>query len=410
MSSLARRLTTAWVALGSTAPIGGLALPRVSPILGVPALAAGAARAQVLPEDELQIALNGYVDSFDVSVIYPSVSVTRRVAPSTSVSGRYLVDAITSASMKSRIPVDGITSATRRASGGKDGAFDELRHELGVGASQVVGESTLSTTVLYGTEHDYTSLTLATSGVLSLARRNTDIQLSVVRSWDDVFPETRSWHRDKDVLTLNAGVTQTLGTRAIAQVEFSHATMEGFLSDAYQVVTIVDPASLAAVRYEPRHPELRIRRAIGVRTNVMVTGGSSVSAGYRYYWDTWGVESSTVHGLYQRHFQDRLLTAGVGLRVYTQTRASFFRPAYTRPERYMSVDSNLDESDSIEYQLRLRVDGSRIRWVPGLDRDGVELEARASYYHRRTAAPNWFSRRATLDALVTSLGVRIRFS
>lgn len=375
----------------------------VAVLLGDPSLA------ERLPEEELQVAVNTYTDSFDVTVIYPSVSLTRHLRHDTAVSGRYLVDAVTSASMKSRIPVDGITSATRRAHGGSSGGLDELRHEVAVGAAHVVGELTLTGDVLFSTEQDYRSLTFTSSGVYSLADRNTDVQLSLVRRWDEVFPVTRSWRRDKNVSTVNAGVTQTLGPRAIGQLELSYSTLSGFLSDAYQVVTIIDDVSLEAHRFEPRHPDTRIRRAVGLRLNVSTTSESSVRVGCRYYWDSWEVRSTTLSALLQRHLSGRDVTLGVGIRTYEQTRASFFEPEYEAPRRYMTVDSSLDSSHSLEYQLRASLRGAAIGWLPGTSREGAEVAGRITYYHRRTVTPNWHSRRSALDALVTSLGVRYRF-
>lgn len=369
---------------------------------------AGATFAQPLPEDELQVALSTYGDSFGLTVVYPSVSITRRVGADTSVSGRYLVDAVTSASMKSRIPVDGVTSATHRTHGGAGGTFDEVRHEVGAGVAHAAGELLLTTDALWSREHDYRSFTLASSGTYALAARNTELQLSLVRSWDEIFPVTRSWRRDKNVLTLSAGITQTIGARAIAQAELSYSALHGFLSDAYQVVSIVDSDALDVDRFEPRHPGTRFRRAVGLRANLSTTRHSSLGLGYRYYSDTWDVRSHTVSGLFQHHFFGDELTLGLGLRTYQQTSAEFFQPVYDEPQRYMTVDDNLDSSHSLEYQVRARLSGALVSWVPGLDRTRTALTARISYYHRRTTTPGWHSRRSALDAIVTSVAVRVR--
>ena len=40
--------------------------------------------AQDLPADEVQVNVSGYFDSFNVSVVYPNLSFTRRVSESTS--------------------------------------------------------------------------------------------------------------------------------------------------------------------------------------------------------------------------------------------------------------------------------------------------------------------------------------
>ncbi len=74
--------------------------------------------AQLLPANETQVNFSGYFDDFSVSVLYPSISLTKRVSESTSITGRYLVDMITAASIKRHNPspkVDVVTSASGRS-------------------------------------------------------------------------------------------------------------------------------------------------------------------------------------------------------------------------------------------------------------------------------------------------------
>jgi hypothetical protein len=311
--------------------------------------------------------------------------------------------------MRSRVPVDGITSATRRGHGGSDGTFDEVRHEAGLGVVTTLRESTLSCDAIYSTEPDYTSFTLVSSAATALAHRNTELRLSITRSWDDVSPVTRTWSRAANLLALEGALTQTLGPRAIAQIDVYHATSTGLLSDPYQVVTIVDATSFEALAFEPRHPDRRVRRAIGVRANLKATTESALQIGWRAYGDSWDVRSTTVHGLLHHHFFARQLTLGIGVRTYSQTSAEFFAPVYAAPRRYMTVDSRLDSSHSLEYQASIHLADGLVRWIPALDAERTSVDARATYYHRRTTTPNWHSRLRTLDALATSLGIGYRF-
>lgn len=372
-------------------------------------LVPGAASAQTLPEDELQIAFSGYFDNFHVDVLYPSVSLTRRISGSTSLSARYLVDLISAASMRSQFVVEGVTSATARGHGGTERSPDEVRHEVAFGVTRVIGNGTWAANVLYGTEHDYTSATLAVAATRSFADRNTEVQVGVVRSWDDVHPRTRSWSRDKNVSTVNAGLTQVLTRRLLGQVDFTYSDLDGFLSDPYQVVAVIIPDQENAVLLETRHPDRRIRRSVALRTSYRIGNASSLQAGYRYYWDSWDVTSNTYSGLYQQHLLDRRMTLGLGVRSYVQTDASFSRPLYVTPEAFMTVDSRLDAGRSHEYELQLRMAGSLIPWLPGMPKDRTELITRLSYYRRRTAHVDWHSRRALLIALITSVGLRYRF-
>lgn len=377
-------------------------------VIGMLCWSALCAFGQELPDDEVQVNLNGYFDNFRVNIIYPSVSVTKSVSETTSLTGRYLVDAISAASMKSTFQVDGVTSATSRTHGGGEGGLDEVRHEVGVGITQLLGSATLSVNGLYSTEHDYTSRTIATSMAYPFARNNTVVQLGLVRSWDQVAPQTRTWTRDKDVWTLSAGLTQVLGKRLIAQVDGSYAENDGFLSDAYQVVTILQNNTVRT--FEPVHPDRRTRKAIGLRTNYKLAQPSALQLGYRYYWDDWDVTSHTVNALYQHRLPSGLIL-GVGVRSYLQSKAYFFKPEYTEPEPFMTVDSKLNEAYSTELQFRATFGGTSLQSIPVLSllaNEHVALTTKLNVYFRHTASADWHSRYANLYAYILSIGYRIK--
>ena len=364
----------------------------------------GGIRAQELPRDEIQANLSGYFDNFRVIVIYPNISASKRISETTGITGRYLVDAISAASMRSQFTVDGVTSATSRTSGGSDNTPDELRHEFGAGITQLIAGRTLAVNTLYSTEHDYTSTTLAGNFTQLFAKKNTTLQLGVVRSWDKVFPQNRTWKRDKNVVTYSGDLSQILSKRLIAQLIFSYNETSGFLSDNYQVVTIIDGDR--ARRYEPVHPDSRLRRAAAMRVNYLLTSISSLRLGYRYYWDTWDVNSHTFSGFYQRYLGSATIL-GLGLRRYNQSRAFFFQPSYSEPLTYMSVDSKLNSGYTNELEFQLTLDGSSGKW-PQLG-EKTQLNFSLNFFHRHTDSADWHSRRKNLYAYYTNIGLRYRF-
>lgn len=363
--------------------------------------------AQELPEDELQVNVSGYFDSFNVNVIYPSISLTRQVSETTSLTGRYLVDMVTAASIRSNAdsedqPVDGVTSASSRG-GTTLPSFDDVRHELGLGVTQLIAGRTVSLNGIYSRENDYGSATLAGTMTQSFAKKNTTVQVGFVRSWDKIFPANQDWTRDKNVTTLSASVSQILGKRLIAQVLYSYNDYAGYLSDGYQYVTI------AGARYDPVLPENRVRQAAAARLNYRLDRASSLQLGYRYYWDTWEVASHTFSGLYQRHLSPAV-TAALGIRSYFQSSAFFFKPEYLEPETYMTVDNKLDATSSNEVQFTLTLDGGKGRdYLPFLKDERVQYTFSLNLYLRHTDAPDWFSGTNNLFAGYSNVGVRYRF-
>ena len=361
----------------------------------------GTGKAQDLPQDEIQVNVSGYFDSFDVAVIYPNVSLTKRVTETTSLTGHYLVDMVTAASIGNLMAEpDAVTSASGRGRGGS--SFDDVRHEASLGFTQRIAGRLLSLNGIYSQENDYASTTIASTFTQSFARQNTTLQLGLVQSWDKVSPVTKDWTRDKRVTTLSASLSQILSKRLIAQLLYSYMLNTGHLSDDYKLVTI------AGEPFDPIHPDRRVRQAASLRFNYRLNEKSALQVGYRYYWDTWSVNSHTVSGLYQRHLS-RALTLGIGLRSYVQSKASFFKPVYTEPEPFITVDNKLDAGYSNELQLKLTINGGKGRRIPFLNSEQMQYLLGLNIYRRHTDTPDWYSHRQTLWASYFNVGLRYRF-
>ena len=372
-------------------------------------MVSASALAQDLPPDEVQVNLNGYFDNFRVNIVYPSISMTGAISPTTSLTGRYLVDVISAASMKSQFQVDGVTSASGRGHGGEVEGPDEVRNEFNVGISQLVAGATLSANGIYSTENDYKSRTIAGSLSLPFAKKNTIFSLGATQSWDIVAPRNQTWTADKNVLSLNAGLTQVLGRRTVLQLDGSWSDNRGYLNDPYQVVSIIGDGEIQT--FEARHPDQRTRRAVGVRLNQSLGRRTALNLGYRYYWDNWDIKSNTANIMLQRRVaEDVVLKAG--FRGYKQSKAYFFEPTYAAPMTFMSVDSKLSRGYSGEIQLGTTITGnakSRYPFIAMLASEKVDLNFDLNLYMRHTDAPDWHSRLKDLFAYMFSVGYRYRF-
>ena len=362
---------------------------------------------QDVPEDELNVRINSYFDNFRVTVIYPQISVSKKIGDNTSISGRYLSDVISAASMKANFQVDGITSATTRKEGGADNTPDEWRNEFGAGITQKVFDGILSLNSSYSIEHDYSSKTIISSLSYPFLKKNTVLQFSFLKSFDKVFPQIRTWVRDRNTTTFNAGLTQVLSKNIITQLNGTYTTVSGYMLDGYQVVRIIENANTYKT-YEPVEPDFRIRRALGIRTNFGLTGSLTLQLGYRYYWDSWDVKSNTVSAMVSNNFSP-VVSGSFEYRHYWQTGAFFFKPVYTQPEQYMSVDGKLNSGHSDEAVFSLVLKGSKIYDVPFINSDKLSLTGSFGFYRRYTDSPDWFTDLQTLYAYILSAGLRYNF-
>ncbi|MCB0281547.1 MAG: DUF3570 domain-containing protein [Calditrichae bacterium] len=404
----------------------------------------GSVLAQDLPDDELQVNISGYFDSFDVNVMYPSIAITRKVSDKTSITGRYLVDMITAASMKtggssssgsgerehedddegrehdfgktssatSVNSVDAVTAASSRGGGGVFGgeglsSFDDVRNEFNLGVSQIVGENLISLNGIYSTERDYTSSTLAGTISRQFAMKNTTLQLGFVRSWDKVFPVIKDWTRSKDVVTYSANFSQLLGKSALIQFLTSYSENNGYLADAYNQVS-VDSMGTMVLR-DPIHPNNRIRKAAATQLKFRLSEQSSMQMGYRYYWDNWDVVSHTFSMNYMRHMSDHVVL-GLGWRTYLQNRAFFFKPQYAQPEALMTSDIKLDKGYSNQLQFELTLNGGRGQdYLPFLTSEKIQYNISLNVYSRHTQSGYWYNGQKNMIATNFNLGIRYRF-
>ncbi|TAL70895.1 MAG: DUF3570 domain-containing protein [Bacteroidetes bacterium] len=373
--------------------------------------------AQQLPANEIQVDFNSYFDNYGVEIIYPEVSFSKSVSENTSINGRVLVDVITTASMKSHFDsvysfantskgLDAFTSASKRTHGGSDNNPDELRGEFGIGVVQLFDEVNVSLTNLYSIEHDYSSETIAGSISVPMAKKNTTIQLGLVKSWDKIFPQTRTWIEDKSVISSTLTLSQIFSTGFIGQIELFYSNLSGFLSDPYQVVTVVNFDSAFFQKYENIYPDYRNRGAAGLRTIIRLNDVSSLQLAYRYYLDDWEVKSHTISALYEHLFFDEKLLFGAGIRSYFQTKAKFFKAEYNKLEEYMSVDPKLNGMISNELEFNFSLNGSLI---PIIENEKLEFNGRFNFYIRKTDSPDWHSRYDVLYAYLMSAGFRFLF-
>ncbi|MBI5404495.1 MAG: DUF3570 domain-containing protein [Ignavibacteriae bacterium] len=359
---------------------------------------------QELPEEEIQVNFNSYFDNFRLNVIYPTINVTKSLDKNTSVTGSYLVDAISSASMKTKFQVDGITSATTNKYGGADDTPDELRHQVSLGVTRNFSDVTVSANGMYSTEHDYSSRTFTANISIPFAKKNTVLQLGYAGNFDKIFPQTRTWTKDRTTNSFNFGLTQILSKKIVTQLDFSLTNVDGYMLDGYQVVRIVNGFFLKTL--EPVTPEKRIRKAAGIRTNFGISRLSTILLGYRYYWDTWDIRSHTAEAQFKTHLTENLNMI-FSYRQYIQTRAYFFKEIYTEVEPLMAVDSKLNSGYTNDVSLGFSYKGNKENRIPVLNNEKLTFLGSIGFYHRHTDSPDWAMRMNDLYAYLISLGFKI---
>jgi hypothetical protein len=287
---------------------------------------------------------------------------------------------------------------------------------------------TRATAGLYGsTEHDYGSLGANASLERDLNRRNTTLSAGVSFSHDTINPEggrpaplasmapvgvappRLDGDGQKDVLDLIVGLTQVVDRATLVQVNYSLSRVQGYQTDPYKLVSVVDPVSGDPVDqlFESR-PDTRLKHILYGRVKRHL-GFSVLDLSYRYMNDDWDITSHTVD-LHWRWELGLLRYVQPHLRWYHQAAAGFYRRWLedgTTPPEHVTADYRLGAMDAYTVGLRY---GQSVG-------PGQNVVARVEYYWQTgeshpPGAPGALADLdlfPTVDAWIVNLGYSIGF-
>ena len=272
--------------------------------------------ASVLPEDRADFLYHRY-EGGGVTIDGPSILVRKSVDKSLSLFGNYYVDMVSSAS------IDVITTAS---------PYTEERTQYSVGADYLRGNTTLSASFTNSEEPDFDASTYSLSvsqdmfGSLSTLTMSYSFGDDTVRRTDDP-----TFFRDNIRQHYGIGLTQIISRNMIAALNFEVITDEGFLNNPYRSIRFSDLSRTVGYSFEPElYPRSRTTNAVGIKTKYYLPYRAAVEAQYRYFIDTWNIESHTGSLSYIHPWRDFTFTGK--FRYHDQTGAHFFKDLFSRSE------------------------------------------------------------------------------
>lgn len=173
---------------------------------------------------------------------------------------------------------------------------------------------------------------------------------------------------EKEIIDWGLSVTQILTRRSVVKVGYSSGSLQGYLSDPYKVVTLVDRVDPNKFTYfHEKRPTSRSRSSINIDFNQTREDNDVVNVYYRYYWDNWGISSHTVDARF-RHELGNTRYLQPHVRIYRQSAADFFTPYLSEakgqdpegetPPAYASADNRLDTMISYTLGIKYGLSGS----------------------------------------------------
>lgn len=293
------------------------------------------AGAAVLPEDRADMMYH-YYDGGGVTVQGPALLVRKGVGDSVSLSGRYYLDTISSAS------IDVITTAS---------PYKDEREEYGVSVDYLRGNSLMSLSYTTSKENDYLADTYGFNVSHDFFGGLTTVSIGYGQGRDVVQRVDTAFEDEIDRFQFRLGVTQVLTRRLLVGLGYEGVSEDGYLSNPYRSVRV--GASFPGATQFEEYPRTRDSRAVAVRA-VMGFGSElrplvrSIRAEYRYFNDTWDIGAHTVSLALQRYFGERWI-GELRYRYYQQSAASFYSdlfPATSFRYTYMARDKELSTFSS----------------------------------------------------------------
>ncbi len=297
----------------------------------------GVTHAGVLPEDRADILYHLY-DGGGVEIDGPSILVRKQVGKSTSIVANYYVDMISSAS------IDVITTAS---------PYHEERTQWSLGMDYMRGKTTMRVGYTSSDESDFDAKTYSFSVSQDMFGDLTTLTLSYALSDDLVGrSDDPSFARENDRQHYGVGITQILTRNLIATLNFETITDEGFMNNPYRSVRYADAGAAIGYSYEPElYPNTRTSNAVGLRVKYFLPYRAALEGAYRYFTDTWDIDSNTVSLTYTHPLGP--WTFHAKYRYHDQTGAHFFSDLFPGSEatNFRGRDKELSPLTSHTFKL-----------------------------------------------------------
>lgn len=302
----------------------------------------GSVLATVLPDERSDVLYHSY-EGGGVLIDGPSLLVRKQLGNSVSVVSNYYLDMVSSAS------IDVITTAS---------PYTEERTQWSLGMDYLRGNTMMSANYVSSVESDFDATTYSLAVSQDMFGDLTTLTLSYAYG-DDIVgrSDDPEFKRENTRQHYGIGLTQILTKNLITSLNVETITDEGFLNNPYRSVRYADPTSAIGYSFEPElYPNTRTSNAVGLRARYFLPYRAALEGEYRYFTDTWEIESHTMAVTYVHPVGPWTFTAKY--RYYDQVGAAFFQDLFSRSQatNFRARDKELSDLTSSTIQLQLSYD------------------------------------------------------
>ncbi|MDG1752737.1 MAG: DUF3570 domain-containing protein, partial [Thalassotalea sp.] len=192
--------------------------------------------------------------------------------------------------------------------------------------------------------------------------------------FDQAFDDTRiGGDDDKDTLDLLVGVTQVINRRMVTQFNYSYSTVNGYLTDPFKILSVVDNEGYSQRYIYENRPDNRTKHVFFGQVKYHFDS-AILDTSYRFMTDDWKIDSHTIDTrIYIPLSSGHYIEPHV--RFYTQSAAEFYQPFILESEalpEYASADYRIGEMDAYTLGIKYGMPMS----------NGNALSFRLEYYRQ----------------------------
>ncbi|MBV1882980.1 MAG: DUF3570 domain-containing protein [Pseudomonadales bacterium] len=223
-------------------------------------------------------------------------------------------------------------------------SINESRNDVAVTARHYNDRGNAGVSLSHSSENDYKSVAIAIDGARNMNKKHLTLSGGVSYSSDTLTPtqgriETKILEGEKNSSSLFFGLSQIINKNFIVQSGLSFTALSGYLTDPY--------------KFHDQRPSSKSQWTwtLGSRTYISHFDGA-VHADFRYYSDSWGVNSHTLDLSWHQEVKEKYFVSPY-LRYYSQEKANFFTHSADLNESYYADDFRLSSYDAVTIGLRL---------------------------------------------------------
>lgn len=254
------------------------------------------------------------------------------VSDSVDIEGSFTLDSMTGASPFYHNTLTGASGE----------GVNDTRRAYDLKLTKYMENFSVSVGTAFSDEDDYESAAGSLETSIWTEDKNTIFTAGFSGSSDDISSSIAPT-LDESRRTFNfiLGVTQVLDVNSILQTNLSFTSGDGFFSDPYKTLD--------------KRPESRDQWALLTRYNRYFEEiDASLHTDYRYYTDSWGIDSHMVEFALYKPIGDSFLLRP-NIRYYTQNAADFFIDSFPPEdfERFISGDQRMSSFGGVTAGLKL---------------------------------------------------------